>query len=194
MAKKKQPSKETVINTDLSKDELVKAIVEAYEQIENNKELRRQKEKTEWLEKLGLGRKSSSQNKIVKALQNIFYDITDISKLLFIKKENILEGAVTTNLMRMVLSLLFGTLTLFLYFCTLVWAAQGASMILSDTDTATAIGHIAFAVAAFLFARIFRIAALEAEYMKDREFLVATFAGVTSFAAVIVSVVALVKG
>jgi len=99
-------------------------------------------------------------------------------------KKNAKKPRVTFNLLRMLLSTIFGV-------CE--WGLYGLSIMSVYTafNSGSSKGLISMAIFSFLFARIFRIAKFEVENLKDQSLIVTIFSTMTSFVAMMIAIIAL---
>lgn len=112
------------------------------------------------------------------------------------------DGTIVSGLMATAIWIAFNGLAIFLvlaFFAIIIYGVYRAPQFdwLNDFSLSvlgTIIEIIGSLVCVALFALIFRAAANEIEKEKDRNFVVAAFSGLVSFAALVVACVALVKG
>lgn len=167
----------TIINNEIDYDKLTKAIVDANVQknVEDNE----------------------SKNKEKLTFYGFFKLIYYI---VFNKKQS--NGTMTSGLLGGLIALAFNGLAilgLIIFVCGIVAVVNIVNSCVWKPEfvannLATISLMVAFAVIVGMFSLIFRAAANEMAKEKDRDYVVAVFSGIVSFAALIVALVALLKG
>lgn len=168
----------TIINNEIDYDKLTKAIVDANVQ-KNTEEYNEAKSK----ERLTFG----------GFFKLIYY-------IVFNKKQS--NGTMTSGLLSGLIALAFNGLAilgLIIFVCGIFAIANIIKSCdwqpeLIANNVAVISLMIAFVVIIGMFSLIFRAAANEMAKEKDRNYVVAVFSGIVSFAALIVALVALLKG
>jgi hypothetical protein len=192
MSKTKQQPRSTVsIDTHLSKDDLKQVLIDTYHDIESGKDRKKHDAKIEWQHKMGLDRKSTAKNSVIRSVQSFWYDLFAFFKLIYVKKQDVSEDMATTGLIKLTLKLIFFILQISLIIAAIGFIVVPILNIYQSGVTITT--GIFLAVFAFILSRLFRIAGFEIENIKERDYLVALFSGITSFAALIIAIIALVK-
>ena len=167
----------TIINNEIDYDKLTKAIVDA--NVQKNVEDNEYKNK----EKL------------------TFYGFFKlIYYIVFNKKQS--NGTMTSGLLSGLIALAFNGLAilgLIIFVCGIVAVVKivrscvwKSEFIANNLATISLV--VAFVVIVGMFSLIFRAAANEMAKEKDRDYVVAVFSGIVSFAALVVALVALLKG
>ena len=180
----------------MSAPEMQSLIVGALLEYDQKKqEIAKQKEAeeaNEWRRKIGY--KDYSDRKFLRRTVLTFVNsVCVLRKVLFMRKERIDGDFATVGLMRIALSATFSIAKLVLW----VISAAGLliypiSLIVPSIPKMTfpsALSYIAIGLTSLLFAQLFRIAGIEIEKMKDRDYVVEVFAAVAAVVAIIVSVV-----
>ena len=168
----------TIINNDIDYDKLAKAIVDANVQ-KNNEE----------------DNESKSKEKLTfRGFFKLIYYIV------FNKKQS--NGTMTSGLLSGLIALAFNGLALLGLIVFVCGIFDVANIIKSCVWTSDSITNkvatislmVAFVIIVGMFSLIFRAAANEMAKEKDRDYVVAVFSGIVSFAALIIALVALLKG
>ncbi len=168
----------TIVNNEIDYDKLTKAIVDA--NVQKNTEEDNESKSKERLTFFGF-------------FKLIYY-------IVFNKKQS--NGTMTSGLLSGLIALAFNGLAilgLIIFVCGIfaianiikscVWQSE-----LIANNVAVISLTIAFVVIVGMFSLIFRAAANEMAKEKDRNYVVAVFSGIVSFAALVVALVALLKG
>ena len=170
-------------------------LLDVYLRMKKKQEIAKQKEAeeaNEWRRKIGY--KDYSDRKFFhRAVLTFVNSVWVLLKVLFMRKERIDGDFATVGLMRIALSATFSIAKLVLW----VISAAGLliypiSLIVPSIPKMTfpsALSYIAIGLTSLLFAQLFRIAGIEIEKMKDRDYVVEVFAAVAAVVAIIVSVV-----
>lgn len=185
-----------IFRNEIDYDKLAQAIVKAQREAqtvtEENADTQPSAQASEELEKV----KDTKQTKRLSAkeFRQLVWDI------ICNKKSS--DGTIVSGLMATAIWIAFNGLAIFLvlaFFAIIIYGVYRATQFdwLNDFSLSvlgTIIEIIGSLVCMVLFALVFRAAANEIEKEKDRNFVVATFSGLVSFAALVVACVALVKG
>lgn len=168
----------TIVNNEIDYDKLTKAIVDANVQKnveENNKS------------------KSEERLTFCGFFKLLYY-------IIFNKKQS--NGTMTSGLLSGLIALAFNGLAilgLIVFLCgifaivNIIKRCTWSPELIANNVAAISL-MVAFGVIVGLFSLIFRAAANEMAKEKDRDYVVAVFSGIVSFAALIVALVALLKG
>lgn len=167
----------TIINNEIDYDKLAEAIVKAKEGNESSSDEVQEKAKL-----------------TLSVVLKLFWNI--------IINKNQSNGTATSGLLELLISFMFNALAVISLLVLILGSISAGIVILNFTwslelffgnVTAILITVIAFIVIA-LFVLMFRAAANEMDKEKDRNYIVAVFSAIVSFAALIVALVALLKG
>ena len=180
----------------MSNAEMQALIVSSLIEFDRQKqELEKQKEEAEREEWLGrIGYKDYSDRKfIARSILTSVNSILALVRLLFMPKKMISGDHATVGLMRIALALTFslaklvlwgvGAVLLLLYPCSLIIPN------IPKMQFSTAVPYIVLGLFALVFAQLFRIASIEIENMRDRNYLFGVFAAVAAVAAIIISLI-----
>lgn len=173
---------------------LADAIVEA-QQRAKEKEIELEKQENaeahaDWRKILGYKECTKNANWIVKVLYGVRNYIVVVFRLLVFKKKDAKYGVATLVLLKLSLSGILGIIKFLLYIGALGWIAFAITSFCEE-GSALNLLTILYAILAILFARVIRIAQLEIENIKDREYLIGVLSAVTSFVAMVLALVAL---
>ena len=168
---------------------IAKAIVEAYETIENNK----RKHKAD-LEKMALqewkestGQKDYPENEkwLKKRWHIVTNNFAEVWHFLFFKAKDAKDLKTTLGLMKLAVSAMFGVCKWIVY---IISAAMLAAPFVNGADV---VSSVLFAIAVWVIARAFRIAVFEIDNNRDANLLISIFSGCLSLVAVVVAIVAI---
>lgn len=156
-------------------------------------ELEKQKERAEredWLERIGY--KDYSDRKLLpRIILTNTNSILAFVRLLFMPKEKIHGDHATVGLMRIALALAFSLTKLVLWVASAyLLLLYPCSLIIPNIHRmhfSAAVPYIVFGFLSLLFAQLFRIASIEIERIRDRNYLLGLFAAVAAVVAIIVS-------
>jgi hypothetical protein len=143
--------------------------------------LETEEEKRKRFEALGKKDFSSEKRWIVRKIKELINSISVIFHILFIKRSDAQYLSGTNVLFRGMTLMIFGGAKLGLYALAIYLIVQG----IINKEYAT---YGIWAVAAVLYAQIFRITQFEIERIKDQEYLVAIFATIISVVSLVVSI------
>ncbi|MBD5631734.1 MAG: hypothetical protein HDP34_00690 [Clostridia bacterium] len=180
---------------NMTSDELQHIIANAILDAEYIKEQRiieqKEKEKSDWREKIGA---KKNKNKI----KDIFNGLKVLFKVSFMPKKNIKGDSITIGLLKFFLSLFFDIVSVLLLLTGLylIFIIHFQHLIINTPKLAisTNIISIAYGFLILVLSRLFRIASIETEQIEDRNHVFGIFTSVTSLISIIIAVVALVKG
>ena len=171
---------------DIDYKKLADAIIAAHHELEKERialqtrkddEARQQRKKT-----IGLKDYSNVRNWPLRKVKEFLNAVCVIVKILFIKKEDAKNLSGTNMLFQGITELFFAFIRYGLYIATAILVVRG--IVLGDI-----VLHIVYAIAAFLYAQIFRLAQWEMARMKDREYIMAVFAAILSVLSLIISLI-----
>lgn len=178
------------INVEIDYDKLAKAIVSAQNQVDEDKAKEQDKQKEErlkeWHKIVHYKECSENSGKIKMFLYNIRNVVCAFYVLITFKRENAKNDSITFSLFQSVTSILFSAIEWLFYMITV-------SIVLVIIKNNKPVWLI-YGLVSFIFARIFRAASFEIDNMKDRQYLIAIFSSITSFLALIITIIALFKG
>lgn len=146
----------------------------------------------EWRQRIGY--KDFSDRKFLsRIVLTIANSLMTLLKVLFMRKKQITGDFATISLMRIAVSLVFSIAKWVLWgISTFLFLAYPCSLIvpgIPEIRFSEAVLHIEIGLITLLFAQLFRIASIEIEKMKDRNYIVDIFAAVAAVAAIIISLV-----
>lgn len=173
----------------IEEETLTQAMIKAYQIIEGKKKAKEveleNKEKKEWQEALGQKDFPENEKWIWKKIHAARNDLFALWNILFFKSKNVKDMRTTMLLMQLAVMGMFAICK----WCLYLFSIAGIySLVIGQVDY---IPGLSITLVAWMFARIFRIAAFEIEKMKDGNLLIAIFSGCVSFAAMVVAVIAL---
>lgn len=163
------------------KDVIKNAVIAANDELENRKVLELEKANEEWQKSLGFNK--SEDIKEPNAFKVLF-------KILFLRKEKAKFSVANNILVKLTLMLSYFILEYLIYFGIIAFIV--ASIIAKSLIVGTF--SILAGVIAFVFARIVRIARFEVDNTDEKSYLVNLLCSVTSVVAMIVAIIALLKG
>ncbi len=202
--KRKEKPKETqntpplniTMPSGMSNAEMQALIVSSLLEYDRQKQvLEKQKddaERKEWQSRIGY--KDYSDRRLVpRIFLSVVNSLWSFVRLLFMPKKSISGDHATVGLMKIAVSLAFSlakwvlwvvsAVLLLVYPCSLVIPS------ISKMPFSDAVPYIEFGLISLLFAQLFRIASIEIEKMKDRNYLVDIFAAVAAVAAIVISLI-----
>ncbi|MCM1488403.1 MAG: hypothetical protein NC203_08560 [Firmicutes bacterium] len=170
---------------------IANAILEAEYIKEQRMIKQKEKEKSDWREKIGVKKNKNKIKDIINMIKVLF-------KISFIPKKNIKGDSITIGLLKFFLSLFFDIVSVFLLIIGLylIFIIHFQHLII-DTSKLTIFANIIsvlYGLLILVLSRMFRIASIETEQIEDRNYIFGIFASMTSMASIIIAVVALVKG
>ena len=172
--KKQQPKPQNYIeniNADIDYDKLAKAIVNAQNQVDEDKakEQDRQREERlkEWHKIVRYKECSENSGKIKVFLYNIRNAFCGFYSLITFKRGNAKNDHTTFSLLQFATSSLFDIIQLLLYIITVF-------IVVAVIQNNKPIWLI-YGLGSFTFARMFRVASFEIDNIKDRQYLIAIF-------------------
>jgi len=172
-------------NIELDYSKLAQAVLDA-EQMRQQAEERLAEEKRQDILKQrveALGEKDFSyiKNWFVRNLRTALNKLAVFIRLLFVPKEIAKNISAVDSLFRAATSGLFFIIRIVLYVITAV--------LLYLLVTELNLVYFLYGIAAFVSAQIFRIAQIEVDYMKDREYLMAIFASIIAIVSLAVTII-----
>lgn len=193
-AKKKQNSKPhnyiENIYVDIDYDALAKAIVNAQNQADDERtrknEIQKEEQLKEWHKIVYYKECPNNSGKIKTFLYNIRNAVCGLYALIIFKRENAKNDHTTFSLLQFATLGLFDAIRFLLYIIT-------AFAILAAIRN-NELTWLIWGIGSFIFARFFRIASFEIINMKDRQYLISIFSAITSFLALIIALLALLRG
>lgn len=176
-------------NIELDYSKLAQAVLDA-EQMrqqaeENLAEEKRQEILKQRVEALGEKDFSYIKNWFVRNLRTALNKLAVFIHLLFVPKEIAKNISAVDSLFRAATSGLFFIIRIVLYVITAV--------LLYLLVTELNLVYFLYGIAAFVSAQIFRIAQIEVDYMKDREYLMAIFASIIAIVSLAVTIISEVR-
>ena len=170
---------------------IANAIIEAENIKAQKEEEKRKAALAEWHNIVGY-------KKYKNKMKQFFNDVKAFTKILFLPKKYIEGDRASTILLKSVISLFFGLMK----WCSLIIAillialvpAQYLMQNIAVLPWYQNVLFISFGVLAFIFSRLFRMAAIEIDNLDDRNYLFSLFTSITSLVSIIIAVIAIVKG
>lgn len=174
------------INVDIDYDKLAKAIVIAQNQVDEDKAKEQEKQKEErlkeWHEIVHYKECPKNSGKMKTILYSIRNFVWGFCVLMTFKRKNAENVSITFNLLRLVTSIMFSIIELFLYYI----ACLSIRKVVQDQPV-----WMICVLGSIIFARFFRVATFEIDNMNDRQYIIAIFSAITSFLALVIAVIAL---
>ena len=178
---------ESKIELDYSK--LAQAVLDAEQMRQQAEEKLAEEKRQEILKQRveALGEKDFSyiKNWFVRNLRTALNKLAVFIRLLFVPKEIAKNISAVDSLFRAATSGLFFITRIVLYVIT--------AALLYLFVTQLNIVYVLYGIAAFVSAQIFRIAQIEVDYMKDREYLMAIFASIIAIVSLAVTIISEVR-
>lgn len=159
-------------------DAIKNAVIAANDELDNRKRKECEKANEEWQKSLGF-----SVNEKPNDLKVLF-------KILFLSKDKAKFSVANNALIKIALILLYKIFEWLIYFGIVVFVIAA---IITKSVTIIMIA-IPIGIVAFLFARIIRIARYEIDNINDKNYLVSLLSNTVSVIAMMVAIVALLKG
>lgn len=167
------------------------AIAEAEEIKAQKEEEQRKAALIEWRDKIGYKEHKSKIKKFIN-------EIKVFIKILFLPKKHIESDRASIILLKSFIALFFWIMkwcsllfAIFLIGCFPIQYIRGN---ISEFPWQLYSYCVPFAVLAFIFSRLFRMAGIEIDNLDDRNYLFGLFASITSLVSIIIAVIAIVKG
>lgn len=183
-------------NVEIDYDKLADAIVKAHNRIKEQERIEQCDEQEQleakWNKVIHYKEYPETKNIALREIREAGNTIAMLFSIIFFKKKNAEDDDIVTfGLMRMALSLLFGTLKVILYIAAAFLLLLAFYSFVQKFWIVAAIS-IPLSFLAFLFARLFRIAELEADNMYDKQSLIGILSTLSAFLALIISTISLV--
>lgn len=176
-------------NIELDYSKLAQAVLDAEQMRQQAEEKLAEEKRQEILKQRveALGEKDFSyiKNWFVRNLRTALNRLAVFIRLLFVPKEIAKNISAVDSLFRAATSGLFFIIRLVLYVITAV--------LLYLLVTELNLVYFLYGIAAFVSAQIFRIAQIEVDYMKDREYLMAIFASIIAIVSLAVTIISEVR-
>ena len=180
---------------EIDYDKLADAIVKAHNRIKEQEQIEQRDEQEQinnkWHEIIRYKKYPETKNIVLRIIREIINTVVVLFSVVFLKREYAKEDIVTFGLMQMALSQLFGLLKIILYIVALfllflAFYSSGQKIWIVQPI------YILYALIAFIFARLFRIAGLEADNMYDKQSLIGILSALSAFLALIISTISLI--
>lgn len=176
-------------NIELDYSKLAQAVLDAEQMRQQAEEKLAEEKRQEILKQRveALGEKDFSyiKNWFVRNLRTALNKLAVFIRLLFVPKEIAKNISAVDSLFRAATSGLFFIIRIVLYVITAV--------LLYLLVTELNLVYFLYGIAAFVSAQIFRIAQIEVDYMKDREYLMAIFASIIAIVSLAVTIISEVR-
>lgn len=184
---KKNTTEKVIDKNSVDEQVLSQAIVKAYFEIEDKKKENEQKqserEQKEWLSFLGQKDYPADKKWFLKKWHRFRNDFVGIWRLLFIKAKDVKDMRATFGLISMATALVFRSCKWLLYALSLY------VFILSLNNKILLIMGTSLSIMIWMIARLFRIAALEIDKMRDTNMLLTIFSAALTFVTIIIPVI-----
>lgn len=183
----------------MSEDEMqhliAKAIVEAEEIKEQKNKEREEAERNRWCELIGY-KDYSSEKLIPRVIKTAGNYIVRIIKLFTLSNKDIRGERVTTALLKLCLSSVFGVVktVLFVLAISLLCYCIAYCYVTPGVDWIYIALNVVFAFMLLFFSRVFHIAEIEVEDIKDKNYLLGFFAAVISLVSLAVAIISIKQG
>lgn len=176
---------------------LARAIVEADELKEQNKQAKKEEALKQWREDIGY-KEYDDKCKLWRGIKTFFNRLKCFCKVCVLPKTKIQGDRASFSLMQLFLQSFFVLVKWLLVFVTIASAGVGiytlcTSPVLSP-DWVASIYNIVAAIPLFLLSRLFRMASIEVEKIEDRNYLFGLFASVASIVSIVIAIIAIIKG
>lgn len=202
MGKKRKSKKQvkSICNTgeqfeklnQLSKEEIIEAIVEANRIITENKEQsemkRQQDDKAQWQKAIGAKDYSEEKCCLKKGMLNFISDIKIFFKIMFLHKNEVPEGKIIIIIIGMLCSAFFKILEIS---CYAICVGIVAIVFRDNMKLEQIFTCIIMVVSIFFIGRFFRLAAIEADKTKRQDYLMSVFSIIITTIALAVSVISI---
>lgn len=198
--KKNNGNSNTIINNaEIDYDKLAEAIVRAniilkeQEKADENNTIDA-KEK-EWHKIIGVKDYPDSEKFFKRKIHEIRNNISLLLHIVFFKEKNAKYDVATFGLLQMATICVFSLCKLILYVLTLLFLVA-TFFTLSNKEWIFYFNpvYLLYAFLTFFFSRIFRVASFEIKNITDRNYLIGILSATTCFFAMIIAILALVKG
>lgn len=203
--KKNPPQSTTPINVALpsgmSAEEmqhiLARAIVEADELKELNKQAKKEEALKQWREDIGY-KEYDDKCKLWRGIKTFFNRLKCFCKVCVLPKKKIQGDRASFSLMQLFLQSFFVLAKWLLVLVTIASAGVGIYTLctspVSSSDLVASFYFIVAAIPLFLLSRLFRMASIEVEKIEDRNYLFGFFASVASIVSIVIAIIAIAKG
>ncbi len=198
---KPEPKVNVSLPTNISAEEMqhiiARAMVEADEIKEQNKQAKKEVALKQWRSDIGY-KEYDDKCKLLRGTKTFLNRLKCFAKVCFIPKKKIQGDRASFSLMQMFLQAFFVLTKWLLVLAAIVSVIAGivglcTSPILSAA-WAMGIYLVFVAIPLFLISRMFRMASIEVEKIEDRNYLFGLFASVASIVSIIIAIIAVVKG
>ena len=193
---KKEQSKPQTAKAEIDYDKLSYAIAHALIKADSIRDEKKEAERKDVQERLNriLGEKECPKNagKIKCKLYAAYNEASSFWHFLWLKKENAKNIHAATAFAQMMLEFIFFCLEWLLYIATVVLIFSTFT-VLDTFQIHFAGGYLPWALMSFFFARFFRLARFEIDYLNNKEYLIALLSGVASFLAMVFTLIGLFK-
>lgn len=198
--KKNNEASNTIINnTKIDYDKLAEAIVCANIKLKeqekaDEKNAKDAKEK-EWHKIIGIKDYPDSEKFFKRKIHEIRNDISLQLHIVFFQEKNAKYDVVTFGLLKIATASVFNLCKLILYIFTLKFLVA-TFFTMSNKEWIFNFNpvNLLYAFLIFFISRIFRVASFEIKNITDRNYLIGILSATTCFFAMIISIIALVKG
>lgn len=182
-------------SVQMSADELQHMIANAIMEAEDIKAKReadkKEAELAEW-------HKVTGYDKSKTGIAKVWNEFSSVIKTMFVSKKYIKGDRASTALIQLLLKSCFQVLR---GICSILMLLLIATIALSFTSSSIPrlnwsqiVFFLLMTICMFVSSRLFRIASIEAEKMKDRNNLYGLFASIASIISIVIAVIAIVKG
>lgn len=176
---------------------IARAIVEADELKEQNKQAKKEEALKQWREDIGY-KEYDDKNKLIRGVKTFWNRIVSFVRVCFVRKKHIKGDRVSFNMMKMLLCKSFDLIKICLNILTAMFILYIPLQYIIPSLTVLAWHQSvllgAYGLLTFMFSRMFRIASIEIEKIEDRNYLFGLFASVASIVSIVIAIIAIVKG
>lgn len=190
MAKNKEFNYNYNYNCDIDYDKLAMSIIKAHDLMTENAEKEELKKLEEWQKIIGYKKAPKDLSSKRQRSYEIRNNFTVFFRLLFrVNREDIKTSIINNGLMKMFISFAYSILEYLLYLVTFVFFL----IFIFNVSLESLAFCFSLGFVSLVFARIFRIASIEVEKIRDNNYLVGLFSAITSFIAMVATIIALFK-
>lgn len=198
---KPEPKVNVSLPTNISAEEMqhiiARAMVEADEIKEQNKQAKKEAALKQWRSDIGY-KEYDDKCKLWRGTKTFFNRLKCFCKVCVLPKKKIQGDRASFSLMQLFLQTFFALAKWLLVLVTIASAGVGIYTFCTSTvispDWVASLYFIAAAIPLFLLSRLFRMASIEVEKIEDRNYLFGLFASVASIVSIIIAIIAIAKG
>lgn len=180
---------------EIDYDKLADAIVNAHDRIkeqEQNEQCEAQeKQEARWHTVIHYKDYPETRNIFLRGIREVRNAVVVLFSAVFFRKKYAKDDIVTFGLMRMAIVSTLGLIKLMLYLAAFLLFL----CVFYSFDDKTWIArpmYLLYSFVAFIFARMFRVAAFEADNLNDKQSIIGILSALSAFLALIVAIISLV--